>query len=627
MCGICGIVDLESLGDASAVERMADALSHRGPDDRGSYRDEHAGLAFLRLAIIDLSQLGHQPMAALDGRVQMIFNGEIYNYRELRKELEGRGHAFRSESDSEVLLASYVEWGTACVERLRGMWSFAIWDRDERRLFCSVDRFGIKPFYYRVDGRRLVFASEPKAFLAGGGAVAPDLGVIRDYLAHGAVDRSERTFFSGVRRLLGGHSLVFDDSGLRVQRYWDVPDGRSRPEEPIAAVRERFLESISLHLRSDVAVGTCLSGGIDSSAVACSVAHLLATSGDARAVGPRQRTFTAYFEAAGFDERPYAKAVVADTGSEPHWVTFDERALIADLPRIVYAQDEPFGSTSMVAQWYVMKAAAEAGLKVMLDGQGGDEIFAGYMTSYGPFLTDLLLRGRLPRFAGEARAFGRVQGLGRGRMVRSMFRSVLPTTLVHRFQAHESGGGEFLGPRVRDEPAVDGNMSLTGGGGALRRQLKDLTTRTQLPELLRYEDRNSMAHSIEARVPMLDHELVELAFSLDGTDLIDHGVTKAVLRRSLADLLPATVAERTDKLGFVTPLTTWWRGELGDYAREVLGSAAACDRGFVDVSACLRQLDSDRRSATEGFALWRALNVELWADAFFGGSRAMTAAA
>ena len=594
---------------------MADALVHRGPDDRGAYVDAHASLGFLRLSIIDPSPLGHQPMAAADGDVQLVFNGEIYNYRELRRDLIARGHVFRSESDSEVLLASYLEWGRECVRELRGMWAFAIWDRRAQRLFCSVDRFGIKPFYYRCAGNRLVFASEPKAFRAAGIASAPDLEVVRDYLAFGAVDQTSRTFFEGIERLPGAHSLVFDHHGLSVTRYWDVPRDGHRPAEPVEAVRDAFLESISLHLRSDVPVGTCLSGGIDSSAVACTVGHLLRTSDEATAVGTRQRTFTAYFSRAGFDERPFAEAVVAAAGCEPHWVTFDDETFVDDLPAIVFAQDEPFASTSMVAQWYVMKAAAEAGLKVMLDGQGGDEIFAGYLTSYGPYFADLLLHGRLARFLREAAAIDRLHGLGALRIARALVRSLAPEQFTRRFQAYESGGDKLLGDRLRGTaPRVE---RTAGEGPILRRQLADLLTRTQLPELLRYEDRNSMAHSIEARVPMLDHRLVELSFSLSGDDLIEDGVTKAVLRRALSDLLPTSVASRTDKLGFVTPLDHWWSSPgLGHFAREVFNSPATRGGGLVNADECLRLLDDVTRGPSGAFALWRALNVALWADIF-----------
>jgi asparagine synthase (glutamine-hydrolysing) len=279
----------------------------------------------------------------------------------------------------------------------------------------------------------------------------------------------------------------------------------------------------------------------------------------------------------------------------------------------------------MVAQWYVMKAAAEAGMKVMLDGQGGDEIFAGYLTSYGPYLAELLFQGRVRRFASEGRALQRLQGLSRGAVLRSTLRSVVAETFVHRVQARESGGTDLIGTRLEGQPEVP--TVRASRGSPLRRQLTDLVTRTQLPELLRYEDRNSMTHSIEARVPMLDHRLVELAFSLRGDDLIDHGVTKAVLRHALGDLLPETVAARTDKLGFVTPLAHWWAGGLREFARDVFSSQASRERGLVDTAACLRRLDGSEPTKAEGFALWRALNVELWADAFLTPARSTVSAA
>jgi asparagine synthase (glutamine-hydrolysing) len=445
--------------------------------------------------------------------------------------------------------------------------------------------------------------------------LTPKLSTIRDYLAYAVVDHGAETSFNDVHRLPAAHALVFDGKGLSVTRYWSLPENGERPSDPVGAVRDGFLESIREHLRSDVAVGTCLSGGIDSSAVVCAVAHLLRTSQDAQSVGPRQRTFTAYFEQEGYDERPFAHAVVASAGSEPHWVTFDDRSLVDELPAIVYAQDEPFGSTSIVAQWYVMKAAAEAGLKVMLDGQGGDEIFAGYTTSYGPYLVDLLRGGRLDRFATEAKAFGRLQGVSGWAIMRAMVRASAPNQLVRHLQARESEARALVGERLRTQPP-SAVPAARGGGSALRRQLGDLVTSTQLPELLRYEDRNSMAQSIEARVPMLDHQLVELAFSLDGRDLIEAGVTKAVLRHALADLLPPAVAARTDKLGFFTPLTRWWAGRLGELAREVFSSSDCRDRGLVDSAECLRLLDGVSRRGAVGYQLWRALNVELWAEAF-----------
>jgi asparagine synthase (glutamine-hydrolysing) len=616
VCGICGIVALGRPPELETVERMAAALEHRGPDGSGSYATDGVALGFRRLAIIDPTPAGDQPFASEDGRVQLIHNGEIYNYRELRAELEAKGHRFRSATDTEVILAAYREWGERCVERFNGMWAFAIWDDDRRRLFASRDRFGIKPFYYRVADGRLVFASEPKAFRADPQArLEPNPRAIVDYLEQAYLDHTPETFFAQLEKLPPAHSLVFDHDGLRVTRYWQLEPKEAPTRDAAEAVRELFLDALRLHLRSDVPLGTCLSGGIDSSAIAVGVAHLLRTeAASAVAVGPQQRTFTAYFEDSGYDERPYAQAVVAETDAEPHWVSFDDEQLVADLPAIVAAQDEPFGSTSMVAQWYVLREAKRAGLKVMLDGQGGDEVLAGYRAFVGFRLADLLASGRLGPLISELRAFGDVHS--RAALLTSLARPFAPDALTRRVRARSRGTASLVHTSLRGlEPPRTENRSPFRE--RLRRHQQLVLTQRGLPELLRYEDRNSMAHSLEARVPFLDYRLVELAFSLPGDELIRNGRTKDVLRRALSDLLPPVVRERRDKLGFVTPEKRWLRGRLGDLAADVFASQSFVERGWVNPVEVRKRLARHRAGEIDaGFEIWRALNLELWARAF-----------
>jgi len=338
----------------------------------------------------------------------------VADVAEARRELEAKGRRFRSATDTEVILAAYEEWGESCVERFNGMWAIALWDGRRRKLFCSRDRFGVKPFYYRWDGGRLVFASELKAFRADRATrLEPNPAAVRDYLEQGYVDHNDDTFFSGIVKLPPAHSLTLDDAGVRVRRYWRL-EQRDAPADAVAAVRELFLDSVRLRLRSDVPVGTCLSGGIDSSAIACAVDRLLHTEHEsAVAVGERQRTFTAYFDEPGFDERPYARAVIDRIKAEPHRVSFTAAELVSDLPSIVRSQDEPFGSTSICAGWYVMRAAGRAGLKVMLDGQGGDEVLAGYRTHLGHHLADLLASGRVGELGSELRGFRDLHGAKR----------------------------------------------------------------------------------------------------------------------------------------------------------------------------------------------------------------------
>jgi asparagine synthase (glutamine-hydrolysing) len=612
VCGLCGVVHLDRPAEARAVERMLAELEHRGPDGRGVYRDEGVALGHLRLAIIDLSDAGLQPFASEDGRLQLLHNGEIYNYRELRAELKARGHRFHTATDTEVILAAYREWGEHCVDRFNGMWAFVLWDGEERTLFCSRDRFGIKPFYYRLDGSRFAFASEPRALREGTRA---NLAAVRDYVEQGYLDEDAQTFFDGVLRLPPAHNLVFGPPGLRVERYWRL-EPHDPPADPVAAVRELFLDAVRLELRSDVPVGTCLSGGVDSSAIACAVSHLLRTEAEnAAPVGERQKTVTAYFDDAGFDERPYARAVVERTDAEPHWVSFTAEELVDRLPAIVEAQGEPFGSTSICAGWHVMGAARDAGLTVMLDGQGGDEILAGYRAAFGYRLSDLLRRGDLREASAELGAFASMHG-PRWAAV-AVATPHVPERARLSARARLRGSSSLVHPELR-AAARDGS-----GNGApafpdrLRRALAVTLTRRGLPELLRYEDRNSMAHSLEARVPFLDHRLVELAFSLDGGQLIHRGETKSVLRRALADLLPPEVRDRRDKLGFVTPEGRFLRGALGEHAAEVFSSPEFAARGFVDAPAARRRLERHRRGELEaGMELWRALNLELWARRF-----------
>jgi asparagine synthase (glutamine-hydrolysing) len=604
MCGLCGVVDLDRPPERDTVERMLDGLAHRGPDGRGVVSEDGVCLGHLRLAIIDLSDAGLQPMRDDTGRLQLLHNGEVYNYVELREELRAKGHRFRSATDSEVILAAYREWGEACVERFNGMWAFLLWDGERRTLFASRDRFGVKPLYYTLDGDRLAVASEP--WVLRGASPRPNPRAVRNYLEQGWLDQGDETFFEGVRRLPPAHNLVFGPDGLRIRRYWRL-EPHEPPAAPADAVRELFLDAVRLQLRSDVPVGTALSGGIDSSSIAVAVA----VHGH-----EHQKTVTAYFDESGFDERPYARAVIDATGAEAHWVSFSAAELVESLPAIVRSQGEPFGSTSIAAGWHVMHEAKRAGLTVMLDGQGGDELFAGYRAAYGYRIADLLAQGDLAEAGRELGAFWSQHGSSPVAAAGVLARPFLGQRTAASAQARLKGSAGLAHPAIRGLPRpVDVNGSPFPD--RLRRHLADTLGRRGLPELLRYEDRNSMAHSIEARVPFLDHRLVELAYSLDGAQLVARGETKAVLRRALADLLPPAVRERRDKLGFVTPEARFMREALGELAAETFASPAFAARGLVDPSAAGERLRRHRSGDVRaGMELWRALNVELWARAF-----------
>src|SRR5690349_11437121 len=540
MCGICGVVSLGRPPELAAARAMLARIRHRGPDGEGEFGAEGVAICHARLAIIDLTDGGRQPFASEDGSLQLLHNGEVFNYLELRRELEALGHRFRSHTDTEVVLAAYTEWGERCVERFNGMWALALWDAPRRRLFCSRDRFGIKPFAYRWDGSRLAFASEPQALLADAPA-EPNLDAVRDFVEQGYTDHRDETFFAGIRQLPPGHNLMLDEDGLRIARWWHLTPADA-PDDAAAAFRELFVDSVRLRLRSDVPLGTALSGGLDSSAVAVAIDHLLRTEAEnARPVGERQETFTVFFDDAGHDERPFADAVAERILSRPHPLTFSDVELVEVLPQVVAAQGEPFGSTSIAAQWFVMRAAAQAGLKVMLDGQGGDETLAGYETTTRAYrFADLLGAGRLQALGRELRA----AHAGPRALAQAVATPFLPARVRWSLRARRSRSDLLLHPRLRGRRRVPG---ANGGGpfpDRLRRQYHVVLSQLGLPELLRYEDRNTMGHSLEGRVPFLDHRLVELLYGLPATELYEGGRTKLVLRRALADLLPPEVRNR-----------------------------------------------------------------------------------
>jgi asparagine synthase (glutamine-hydrolysing) len=610
VCGICGVVSLGQPAELAVARAILARLRHRGPDGEGEFSRPGVALCHARLAIIDLSEGGHQPFASSDGNLQLLHNGEIFNYLELRTELEALGHRFRSHTDTEVVLAAYQQWGDACVQRFNGMWAFALWDDHRQRLFCSRDRFGIKPFAYRWDGRRFVFASEPQALGADSRtSLEPNTEAVRDFLEQGYSDHRDTTFFAGIHQLPPGHSLAIDEHGLHLERYWHLTPSES-PSDPVEAFRELFIDSVRLRLRSDVPLGTALSGGLDSSAVAVTIDHLLRTEAEAaRPVGDRQETFTMYFDEPGHDERLFADAVARRIVSRPHVLTFTDQELVAALPEVVAAQGEPFGSTSIVAQWFVMRAAARMGLKVMLDGQGGDETLAGYVTTTRAYrLADLLQTGSLRAFARELGA----ANASWTALAQSVATPFLPASARWRLRARRNRSDLLVHPRLRTRRM---HPAASGGGpfpDRLRRQYHVVLSQLGLPELLRYEDRNTMAHSLEGRVPFLDHRLVEMLYGLPATELYQNGTTKLVLRRALADLLPTEVRDRRDKLGFVTPQQRFMSGALGLLAREVLDSPVTRSRALIDVDEALRRVDDPNA----GFELWRCVSVEAWARRF-----------
>lgn len=638
MCGIVGEWRFDGRAvDCRRLERATSLIAHRGPDDEGyllatpdtGFAEARSGagsvlehlpaiggpvtsvptiaFGFRRLSIIDTSSAGHQPMASADGSCWIVFNGEIYNHIELRDELIAKGHTFRGHSDTEVILAAYAEWGTACLERFNGMWAFALLDLRRRVLFAARDRFGIKPFYYRLTRDTFQFGSEIKAVQAlAATPVEVNDAVIADFLTAGIVDAGAETFHKGVLHLPAAHYLIVDAQGATLTRYWrldlSVEDERPWPTL-VAELRDLFEDVVRLHLRSDVPIGTCLSGGLDSSAIACMVRTLLGSDG-------HQEVFSAYFDDPQFDERPYIRQVIDRIGAAAHYVSPSAERLVHDLPALLRHHDEPFATTSIYAQWSVMELARSCGVKVLLDGQGSDELFAGYHTFYGAWFADLLNHGNVKRLAAEMRAYRRMH---RASLGDALFRMLEPLagrrlSAIGRRRIRGESIGVHPDLRRADAPVRPADRS-----SHLKARLHELLTTATLPGLLRYEDRDSMAFSIEARVPFLDVRLVEFAYRLPGSAKIRDGWTKAILREALADELPAGVARRTDKMGFLTPEARWLRGPLQAWSREIVFSPEFRQRPYFDVKGAHDYFErfmkgEEHRSGP----IWRWMVLDLW---------------
>jgi asparagine synthase (glutamine-hydrolysing) len=603
MCGIAGTAG-GAAPDQTLLERMASTMVHRGPDGQGTWLDATVGLAARRLAIIDLHERSNQPMHF--ERWHLVFNGEIYNYRELREQLAGLGHRFATEGDAEVLLHAWAQWEEGALERVNGMFAFAVWDDVARRLTLARDPFGEKPLYYRRTGERLAFASDVFAILCDEGAdAAPRASALAAYLASGGIPPAGESFFAELETVPAAHLLRWQDGEIERERYWiprrvPVP---ARFHNAAAELRELLRDSVRLRLRSDVPVGTSLSGGVDSSAVVALAGELAGES--------RRHAFTARFPGFTRDEWTYAQEVARVTGViEHHAVEPHAEGLLADLDDLVWLQQEPVVSSSVYAQWCVMRAAREAGVTVLLDGQGGDELFGGYqgMAGYaarsdgaGAMLRGLLDRRIAPELLRSLAVDYAHRGVARA---------------YRRRQASPYAASELIAAAVQREP---GYLPWMRAADPLHRELLLQCFVTSLPQLLRYADRSSMAYSREVRLPLLDRRVAEFALSLPARFLSDAAVSKRVLREALRGLVPERVLARRDKIGFETPQSRWLETPAARaLIAETLLDDRARSRGVYECSAIEADVRARRWRDPDG--IWRALNLERWLTLFKAAS-------
>jgi len=614
MCGIAGIVNLEGGPvDPGEVRRMCDVMRHRGPDDEGVYLDDCAGLGMRRLSIIDL-ETGRQPIHNEDRTVWVVLNGEIYNFRDLRRDLQSRGHAFSTLTDTETIVHLYEEYGDRCVDHLRGMFAFALWDEKQRRLLLARDRLGVKPLYYAEIAGRLVFASELKALLELP-YVEPEINWrAASHLFTFLTTPASDSIVQGVRKLPAGHLLAATPGrGPRVFPYWDVrfePDHGRSAGDLAEELRALVDESVRLRLVSDVPLGAFLSGGLDSSAIVASMAR--------QQSGP-VKTFTIGFKDQAFDESAHARRIARQFGTEHHELVL-EPEVIDSVEDIAWHLDEPFGDSSAIPTYMVSKLAA-GHVKVVLSGDGGDELFAGY----DKYTVEARRRAfRLPgparRIVGAAAAL-----LPPGMKGRNFLRNLAldgpqryldESTLFRPDDKERLFQPEVLGRMAGGDPWSEELEYLARAGGHWLSAARYMDLKAYLPlDILTKVDRMSMAHSLEAREPLLDHRLVEFAATIPPGMMLRGGTTKWIFKEAMRGILPDDIIDRR-KHGFAVPLGRWFRGKLGGFVRDLLLTKRSRERGIFNPSAIESLVRSHEEGRPLDLQLWTLLSFELWCRAF-----------
>lgn len=623
MCGIVGIVNFDSAEniDEKALRSMASIVSHRGPDDEGFYVDGNIGLGHRRLSIIDL-KTGHQPMCNEDETVWIVSSGEIYNYLEVRQELTAKGHDFKTHSDTEVIIHLYEEYGVRCVDKLNGMFAFALWDGNNHRLFAARDRLGIKPFYYYCDSKHLIFASEIKSLLKYKCVPRlPNYEGISDYLVF-QFSLDDKTLFQGIKKLLPGHCLVVDATSSQpdISKYWDLDfniDDYHTEDYFADSLLMLVEDALRIQLRSDVPLGTHLSGGLDTSVVTCLAAKLY---------GSRIKSFTGGFKVGKeYDETDYAKLVsrFADTD---YCEVFPEASDFVDtLPKLIYYLDEPAAGPGIFPQYFVSKLASE-NVKVVLAGSGGDEIFGGYARYIIAYL-EQCIKGAVFQTQEEGKYVVTLDSIipnlpilqNYAPLLQYFWAEGLFQSMDRRyFRLIDRTNGErtLFTDEFRDE--IDKGYSPfeafqqafnRPGISSYFNKMTCFDVKNLLPALLHIEDRTSMAVSLESRTPLLDHRIVELAASIPPHIKFQGGATKHIFRKAVRNVIPAEVLNRKDKMGFPVPLSEWFHGELKDFVHSILLSDRAKGRGMYRTEEVEKAI---RRESKFGRQIWGLLCLELW---------------
>lgn len=656
MCGILAIVNGKRKLVSNSLIQSSDIIRHRGPDDEGfltwlsgdmpriwagkdtssdtsafwryenlpANEDFFVGFGHRRLSILDLSPAGHQPMLYEPAHLAITYNGEVYNYLEVKAELESLGHSFKTKSDTEVILQAWAQWGPKCLDKFNGMFAFVMLDYQKKALYAVRDRFGVKPLYYRDAGDYIVFSSEIKQIRAFKDYTADLNGnIVRQFFASGAVDQSEETFDVQIKQLRGGHYIHVDLSGNEptssIHQWYALKPKVWEGNFDTAAeeLRNLLTDSVKLRLRSDVTVGSCLSGGLDSSSIVCIAADLLRKQGDFAG----QETVTACYDNARYDEWGFAQEVIKKTNAHPHRTFPSFSQLKNEVESFLWHQDEPTGSTSQFSQWAVFKATHEAGLKVMIDGQGADEQLAGYGGNDLPYYTGLLHKAHLYSLYDEARNYKKNNGtfpygflLG---ALQIRFGKIVENVLPQRLRISKPSNIAWLN--------YNGNANLYNTHAhSLQQNLLRQVFHEPLPALLRYEDRNSMAWSVESRTPFMDYRLLEFTLGLPERYVYRHGVRKYILRKAMHNILPPAIENRKDKMGFVTPEELWLKGEGKDWFMERIAFACRQFKEFITVDA-LNGYVGDIISGKEEFTFvpWRIAAFGIWYESVMSNRKSI----
>jgi len=600
VCGISGIINKNNISvNSDDIKKINNIISHRGPDDEGFFYEKNFAFGHRRLSILDLSNDGHQPMHYLN-KYTITYNGEIYNYLEIKEELLQNGYSFQSNTDTEVILAAYDNWGDKCVSKFNGMWAFALYDKEKEIIFCSRDRFGIKPFYYTETDNKFIFGSEIKQLFNTQEKKLVNTDIVIDYIVTSIIEHTNETFFKGIKKLEASHNLVYDlkTNKMKIEAYYEIVlDAQVQNlslDKAVSSYKKEFDRAIKYRLRSDVNVGSCLSGGLDSSSVTAIAASLYQ--------GPSKNKFSAIHAKSCekvTDESSYAKEVAEVCNIDLNIIEPSTQDFINSIDEVVYTQEEPFGSPSIFMQYFVMKKAKDIGCTVMLDGQGGDETLLGYEKYYPSAYIDIFKNyGILQTFKEIRKSNQNNSKMSLLWILKYSIGSLLSTLRKKEYKRRTS----FMKTYNNNFSFFD---DLAKHYSKVHNLQKYEINYTNLPILLKYEDKNSMRHSIETRLPFLDYKTLEVALSIDIKHKIKDGWTKYILRKMINPLLPKSIVWRKSKLGFNAPENIWMKEIQEKMEEEISKSKILKEITYIDT--LLNKLDTmDLRLK------WRLYNVAVW---------------